>query len=157
MRTILLLCLFLCTQAFAETLEGRVVGVTDGDTITLLDDSRQQHKIRIAGIDAPERKQPFGNRSKQHLSLLAFGKQATADCYRRDRYGRRICAVYVDGQDVALAQLDAGMAWWFRKYGNEQPPRQRIEYESAEDRAATDRVRLWADSSQMPPWDWRRR
>jgi endonuclease YncB( thermonuclease family) len=123
LASLVLACL-LPSLVCAQQLAGRVVGVTDGDTITLLDDSRQQHKIRIAGIDAPERKQPFGNRSKQHLSLLAYGKQATADCYKRDRYGRLICTVYVSGQDMGLAQLDNGMAWWFRKYANEQPPRQ---------------------------------
>jgi hypothetical protein len=92
------------------------VGVADGDTITLLDNNRQQHRIRLAGIDAPEKAQPFGQRSKQHLSELAFGKQAKADCYKIDRYDRDVCTVYVDGKDIGLAQIDAGMAWWFRKY-----------------------------------------
>jgi endonuclease YncB( thermonuclease family) len=72
MRIIVLLCLFACTQVSAETLEGKIVSVTDGDTITLLDSGRHQYEIRIAGIDAPERKKPYGNRSKQHLSLLAY-------------------------------------------------------------------------------------
>jgi endonuclease YncB( thermonuclease family) len=94
--------------------------VADGDTITLLDNSRQQHKIRLAGIDAPEKAQPFGLRSKQHLSELAFGKDAKADCYKVDRYDRDVCTVFVNGQDVGLAQLDAGLAWWFRKYAHDK-------------------------------------
>jgi endonuclease YncB( thermonuclease family) len=143
-------------SAAAETLTGRVVGVADGDTITLLDGSRQQHKIRIGGIDAPEKGQPFGARSKQHLSDLSHGRAATADCHKRDRYGREVCTVYVDGLDVGLAQLDAGMAWWFRRYANEQPPQQRIDYESAEDRAAADRAGLWQDPNPVPPWEWRK-
>jgi endonuclease YncB( thermonuclease family) len=88
---------------------------------------------------------------------LAFGKDAKADCYARlDRWGRDICNVYVDGKDVGLAQLDAGLAWWFRKYAHEQYPKARIDYEAAEDRAAADRVGLWQDANPVPPWEWRR-
>jgi endonuclease YncB( thermonuclease family) len=106
------LWLLLVFTAHAETLTGRVVKVADGDTITLLDASRVQHKIRISGIDAPERKQPFGAASKKNMSDLSAGNQAKAICYKRDRYKRLICTVYVNGEDVALAQLDAGLAWW---------------------------------------------
>ena len=127
---------------WAEVLEGRMVSVADGDSLTLLDSNRQQHRIRLAGIDAPEKAQPFGQRSKQHLSELAFGKQAKADFYKVDRYDRDVCTVYVDGKDVGLAQLDAGLAWWFRKYAHEQPLKEHIDYEVTEDRAATDRVGL---------------
>ena len=77
-------------SAWADALEGWIVGVADGDTITLLDNNRQQHKIRLAGIDAPEKAQPFGQRSKQHLAELAFGKDAKADCYKVDRYDRDV-------------------------------------------------------------------
>jgi endonuclease YncB( thermonuclease family) len=84
--------------------------VADGDTITLLDSNRQQHRIRLAGIDAPERAQPFGQRSKQHLSELAFGKDAKVECYKVDRNDRDVCIVYVDGKNIGLEQLDAGLA-----------------------------------------------
>jgi endonuclease YncB( thermonuclease family) len=133
-----ILWLQLAFTAHAETLTGRVVKVADGDTLTLLDASRVKHKIRISGIDAPERKQPFGAASKKNMSDLSAGKQAEAICYKRDRYKRLICTVYVNGEDVALAQLDAGLAWWYRRYANEQPPSLRGEYESAETRAAAD-------------------
>jgi endonuclease YncB( thermonuclease family) len=141
----------------AEMLTGRVVAITDGDTIRLLDASNTQHKIRLSGIDAPEKGQAFGNASRQHLSGLAFGKQAEADCYKIDRHKRLICTVHVNGQDVGLAQLDAGLAWWYRKYADEQPPRERVAYEAAEDRAAADRVGLWRDANPVPPWEWRKR
>ena len=140
--------------ASAEILEGRVVGIADGDTITLLDSNRQQHRIRLAGIDAPEKAQPFGQR-EQHLSGLAFGKDAKADWYKIDRYDRDVCIIYVNGKDVGLAQLDAGLAWWFRKYAHEQPPKERIDHEAAEDRAAADSVGLWQDKTPIPPWEWR--
>jgi endonuclease YncB( thermonuclease family) len=126
------------------SLEGLVMGVADGDTITLLDGNRQQHRIRLTGIDAREKAQPFGQRSKQHLSELAFGKDAKVVCYKIDRYDREVCTVYVNGKDVGLAQLDAGLAWWFREYAHEQVPRDRVDYETAEDRAAADREDRWS-------------
>jgi len=141
----------------AETITGRVVNVADGDTITILDASNTQRRIRFAGIDAPERKQPFGTVSKNHMAELTFGKEATALCHKKDRYKRDICIVYVDGKDVSLAQLDAGLAWVYRKYVGELPPALQSEYLSAEDRAAADRVGLWRDNNPVPPWEWRRR
>lgn len=146
----------LAFTSHAETLTGRVVKVADGDTLTLLDASQVQHKNRISGIDAPERKQPFGAASKKNMSDLAAGKQAEAICYKRDRYKRLTCTVYVNREDVALAQLDAGLAWRYRKYANEQPSSLRGEYESAEDHAAADRVGLWQDNNPIPSWEWRR-
>ncbi len=89
------------------------------------------------------------------MAELAFGKDAKADCYKVDRYGRNVCTVYVGGKDVGLAQLDAGLAWWFRKYAHEQPPKDRVDYESAEDRAAADRLGLWQDADPVAPWEWR--
>ena len=106
-----------------------MAAVAEGDTITLLDGNRQQ-RIRLASIDAPERPSRFGQRSKQHLSDLAFGKNARADCYKVDRYDRDVCTVFVNGQDLGLPQLDAGLAWWFRQYAYEQLPRDRIDYEA---------------------------
>jgi endonuclease YncB( thermonuclease family) len=88
-----LLALWIILPAWAEVLEGRVVAVADGNTITLLDSNQQQHRIRLAGIDAPEKAQTFGQRSKQHLSELAYGKEAKADCYKVDCYDPDVCTV----------------------------------------------------------------
>ena len=145
-----------CLSARAEVLEGRVVAVTDGNTLTLLDGNRRQHKVRLAGIDAPELSQPYGTRSRLRLSNLAFGKDARADCYNIDRYGRDVCTVYVHGRDVGLGQLKAGLAWWYRKHANEQLPCCLTEYHSAEDRAAADRLGLWQENHPTLPWQWRR-
>ena len=93
-----------------------MVAVSDGDTITILDDAKTQHKIRFAGIDAPEKGQPFGERSKQNLSALVFQKRVEARCHKKDRYGREVCAVFVSLRDVGLEQIRAGMAWWYREY-----------------------------------------
>lgn len=154
-RASLLLALLLTAAAHADELRGRVVSIADGDTLTLLDSANTQHRIRLGGIDAPEKAQPFGERSKQNLARLAFQKDATADCYKVDRYRRQICTVYVSGEDVGLAQLDTGLAWWYRKYAHEQPPQQRQDYEGAETRASVDRVGLWQDKEPVPPWEWR--
>jgi endonuclease YncB( thermonuclease family) len=89
--------------------------VSDGDTITVLDGTKTQHKIRLAGIDAPESKQAFGQASKKHMSALVFNRDVTLDCDKTDKYGREVCIVLVDGQDANLAQVRAGMAWWYRE------------------------------------------
>jgi len=100
-------------QTTGAALRGQVVGQAATDPLSYT-------PVRDKCIDAPEKAQPFGQRSKQHLSQLVFGKQAKADCYKVDRYDRDVCTVYVDGKDVGLAQLEAGLAWWFRKYAHER-------------------------------------
>lgn len=139
----------------AEGLTGRVVGVADGDTITVLDAQRVQHKIRLAGIDAPEKRQPFGQVSKQHLADLVFGQEVELDCGRPDRYRREVCVVLLGGQDVNLAQVQAGLAWWYRQYAREQTAERREAYSAAEREAQEARRGLWQEPSPMPPWEWR--
>lgn len=93
---------------FADTIAGKVVGVTDGDTVTVLDATKTQHKIRLSGIDAPEKAQPFGQRSKENLSNFLFGKQVVVDAGKTDRYGRSVGKVFVGGVDANLEQVSAG-------------------------------------------------
>ncbi len=119
-------------QILADTIVGQVVGVHDGDTITVLGSMKTQHKVRLAGIDAPESKQAFGQASKKHLSDMVFDRDVTLNCGNTDKYKREVCVVMVGSQDANLAQVKAGMAWWYRKYQKEQTPRQRAEYEAAE-------------------------
>lgn len=115
-----LLALFLLnTSAYAEVLSGRVVGVTDGDTITVLDQTSTQFKVRLAGIDAPEKNQAFGQVSKKSLSDLVYNKQVTVDWQKQDRYGRIVGKVLVNGADANLEQVKRGLAWYFKKYKNE--------------------------------------
>lgn len=141
--------------AEAREIVGRVVSVADGDTITLLDGDKQQHKIRLDGIDAPEKSQAFGDRSKQSLSDLAHGRDARADCHKTDPYGREVCKVLVDGVDVNLEQVRRGMAWHFKRYEREQRPEDRRAYADAEVEARSARRGLWRDAQPMPPWEWR--
>lgn len=149
------LLILICGIAHAETLTGYVVGITDGDTITVLDASRQQHKIRLAGIDAPEKAQAFGDRSKQNLAALVFNKNVVVEWEKLDRYGRTVGKIIVNGKDANLEQVKAGMAWWYEKYRKEQSSADQRIYEQAEQQSRAQRVGLWRDASPTPPWDWR--
>lgn len=145
-----------------------VVGVSDGDTITARcgsPGSYEQIRVRLAAIDAPEKGQSFGQRAKQAMSALVFGKAARLDCYKTDRYGRSVCNVWVapasapDGPqtlDAGLAMITQGMAWWYRAYAGEQTPQARGQYEFAEREARAKRAGMWADPEPVPPWEWRR-
>lgn len=154
----LLICLTLLytSQAFADTLLGRVVGVADGDTITVLDASDTQHKIRLSGIDAPEKKQPFGQVSKQSLSDLVYDKAVQVEWTKADRYGRMVGKVLVNKLDVNLEQVKRGLAWHYTKYQKEQPFEDRLSYLHAQEGAKTAKVGLWVEPSPVAPWDWRK-
>lgn len=109
------LWILVCDQAYASTYEGKVVGVSDGDTVTVLMSGRPV-KVRLAEIDAPEKRQPFGERSKQSLSDLVYGKQVKVNQQDLDRYGRIVGRVYVESIDVNVEQIKRGMAWIYRQY-----------------------------------------
>ena len=113
-RSALALLVVFCVLSFnvdAATLSGKVVGISDGDTIDVLDSSKTTHRIRLAGIDAPEKAQPFGQRSKEHLSDSVFGKQVDVQGGKIDKYGRTVGKILVNGFDANLEQIRAGLAW----------------------------------------------
>ncbi|SEP42837.1 thermonuclease family protein [Nitrosovibrio sp. Nv6] len=143
--------------AQAEILVGRVVKIADGDTLTVLDATKQQHRIRLTGIDAPERRQAFGTVSKQHLAELAFGREVTVQWDKRDRYQRILGKVLVDGVDANLEQVRAGLAWHYKHYAKGQQSADRILYAEAEEAASRNGVGLWRDPAPIPPWDFRRK
>ena len=149
----LLLAVSLCGAA---TISGQIVGVVDGDTVDVLTADHEQIRIRVAGIDAPEKGQAFGQRSKQKMAELVFGKPATVQFDKRDRYGRTIGKVFVNGRDAGLALLDAGLAWHYKKYEKEQSESDRWTYADAEQNARRSRVGLWVDAEPVAPWDWRK-
>jgi endonuclease YncB( thermonuclease family) len=149
--------------AVAETIEGRVIGVADGDTITLLlvsGTTKTPRKIRVSGIDAPEKAQAFGAVAKDAMSQLAFGSDATAECRTVDRYGRSICLVRVKGIDVGLRMIELGLAWHYKKYANTQPREESASYALLETASRAAKRGLWrdldTDAPPVPPWDWRR-
>ena len=130
----------------AGTLSGEVVGVTDGDTITLVDREKRQVKVRLAGIDAPEKRQPFGQKSKASLSELAYRKTVTVITGKTDRYGRVVGKLLADGQDVNLEQVRRGMAWHYKAYEREQSAVDRVAYAAAEDVGQEPEKRLVVDA-----------
>jgi endonuclease YncB( thermonuclease family) len=140
----------------AHEVGGRVVAVQDGDTVTILDADRVQRRVRIAGIDAPEKSQAFGEAAKQSLARLVHGRQVEARCPKRDRFGREVCSVYLGSRDVGLEQVRGGYAWWYREYAREQTPDDRATYEAAETDARQARRGLWNDPVPQPPAAFRR-
>lgn len=141
----------LTTSVQAADLQGRVVGVADGDTLTVLTADRQSQRIRLAEIDAPEKAQPFGQRSKQSLSALCFARQARVQVQDHDRYGRIVGRVICDGVDANAAQVERGMAWVYDRYAHDH----RLYRLQAAAQAA--KRGLWADPTPTPPWEWRRK
>ena len=138
------------STAHAATFSGKVVGIADGDTLTVLTASKQQHKIRLAEIDAPEKHQPFGTKSKQSLSDLCFGKEAEVSPRVKDRYQRIVARVKCAGVDVNAEQVNRGMAWVYRRYAKDH------DLYVLEHGAKVEKRGLWADSSPTPPWQWRK-
>jgi endonuclease YncB( thermonuclease family) len=150
---------------------GRVVKVADGDTVTIVDDSGKKHRIRLAGIDAPEKDQPYGDVSTQDLIALVSGKTVTIEYDKRDRYKRIVGKVLVDppGEvfcmaldcvkkiDAGLEQIKAGLAWHYKKYQGEQSKEDREVYSEAENVAREKQLGLYKDKEAIPPWVWRRR
>lgn len=159
------LILNLAAPASAAELHGKVIHVADGDSITVLDANHRQHKVRLAAIDAPERRQAYGTRARQHLASLVMGRQVTVVWDRRDRYRRIVGKVLApacadahcaQSLDAGLAQLSAGYAWHYRRYANEQQQEERQRYAAAEEAARTGRMGLWRDRDPSPPWEFRR-
>lgn len=157
--TFFLLLVLLQTSTHAEPLllQGRIVRVADGDTVTLLDERQTLHKIRLAGIDAPEAAMPYGQQATLYLGSLVFGKDVEAVTYKHDRYGRKVATLMLEALDVNLAMLQAGLAWHYKRYRKEQPAVQAQAYARAEELARTENLALWQDSDAIPPWDWRNR
>lgn len=132
-------------------LYGVVVGVTDGDTFTLLTPAKEQSKIRLAEIDTPERGQPFGKWAKEQLSALVFEKDVAVLVVDVDRYDRIVGRVYSDGLDVNAELVRLGAAWVYDKYATDAGL-----YVLQEEARAAERG-LWSQPSPIPPWEWRRR
>jgi len=154
-------------RAGAAELHGKVVGVADGDTITVLDSARTPHRIRLNGIDAPEKRQPYGTRAKEQLAALAFGKLVVVHWNKRDRYRRIVghvrlaapaaCATPAcfHSGDVGLALIESGLAWHYKRYQNGQTAEDRTRYARAEEAARSKRAGLWRDAHPVAPWDYR--
>ena len=145
-----LLLLFLGLTVYSNELTGKVVHISAGDTITVLDQTRTSYKIRLYGIDAPESKQPFGNVSKKHLGGLLGGGTVRVEWKSKNKYGRIVGTVFVGDLNVNLKMLYDGMAWYFKKYDHSKA------FEDAEATAKKQRLGLWKNKTPVPPWEYRK-
>ena len=148
---LLISLLFVFVDAKAEVLIGTVVGVSDGDTITVLDADKTEHKVRLMGIDAPEKSQDFGAASKHALSNYIYQKEVTVDYKKFDKYKRIVGKVILDKQDICLAMIEQGMAWHYKDYEKEQSKTDRDLYSQAELKARDSKIGLWQDSNAIAP------
>ena len=150
--TIILLLFLVCHCTIAQTtINGRSVNVADGDTFTLLDDNNTQHRIRLDGIDAPERGQAFGNRSREYLANMIVGKRISVTYKEKDNYGRILGKVSTDTiLDVNLRMIETGMAWHYSYFNSEK------EYADAEKGARRKKIGLWVDKNPLNPYEFRK-
>jgi len=157
-KYIAILLLAFSSSVYADYLNCpcKVVKVTDGDTVNVLDQTKTLHKIRLQGIDAPERKQAFGRRSTQNLASYIAGEAIEVEYDKRDRYGRIIGKLIKDGQDINLLQIKDGFAWHYKYYQKEQPELDRMLYSSAEIEARNKTIGLWS-APAVPPWEYRKK
>jgi len=157
LQRLAVIALLLSLQLFAhaEVLVGRVVGVSDGDTITVLDADKTEHKVRLMGIDAPEKSQDFGAASKQALSNYIYQKEVTVEYKRKDRYQRILGKVILDKQDICLAMISDGMAWHYKDYEKEQSKKDRDLYREAETSAKEMKKGLWLQAAVLKPAEFR--
>jgi micrococcal nuclease len=149
---VLLNIILLISIANAQTITGKVVGVADGDTITVLEGSTQ-YKIRLYGIDTPERGQDFGNRAKQFTSSKVFGQQVQVTQKDKDRYGRVVGMVFVGNTCVNQVIVKAGLAWVYNQYCKDSVC---SKWRGLEKQARQSRIGLWSHPNPIPPWDYRR-
>ena len=162
------LLLAACAVQAASSVHGKVVGVADGDTVTVLSAKNKRYKIRLQGVDAPELRQAFGRQSKKALSDLVFGQPVRVQLQGKDRYGRWLGKVLVAEPgcraahcpltvDAGHAQITRGLAWWYRAYAKEQSVMDAATYAHAEKQALAYRLGLWQTKKPTPPWVWRRK
>jgi endonuclease YncB( thermonuclease family) len=148
----LALIVFLVLPCPVWAWSGKVIGVADGDTITVLRD-KQPHKIRLYGIDCPEKRQPFGKRAKQFTSQLVFGKVVEVEPIATDRYGRTVAFVRVENITVNEELIKEGLGWVYVRYCKLPLC---VEWQGLQLAAQAEKQGLWGDLNQVPPWEFRR-
>jgi micrococcal nuclease len=154
-RNLLILCLVLLLPTLCFGWSGKVVGVADGDTITVLDTRDQNFikavKIRLYGVDSPEKAQDFGNKAKQFTSDLVFGKNVEVDEITTDIFKRTVAKVTVEGKSLNEELLKAGFAWWYVQYAKGE-----TRYKELEEKARQEKIGLWSHPDPTPPWLFRK-
>ncbi len=143
--------MLLTSITFAADFHAKVIHIADGDTITVLNDTNEQIKIRLNGIDCPEKAQAYGNKAKQFTKVLVHKEMVVIQAYGTDRYGRTIADVILeDGRNLSQELVKAGLAWWYYRYSNNR------ELGQLELDAKLAHVGLWKDKNPVPPWVFRK-
>ncbi|WP_199737889.1 thermonuclease family protein [Legionella septentrionalis] len=150
-KRIVLLLLIICFSVQAKTITGEVIKIADGDTLTILTNTKQQERIRLIEIDAPEKHQAFGNKSRQSLAALCFKQLVVIHYDNRDRYGRILGRVFCNGIDANKDQIRNGMAWVYVKYAKDNS------LFAIEKEARNKKIGLWQDQNPIAPWIFRRK
>lgn len=145
-----ILLLFISINGFSAKIQGIIIGISDGDTVKLLDSENKQYKIRLNCIDAPEKRQDFGEKSKESLSDMIFGKYVEVYYNKLDRYGRIVGTIYHNGVDINLEQVKRGMAWVYTRYCSDR------EYKKQENIAKKNKKGLWILAKPIEPWVYRK-
>ena len=143
------------TSASHDTIQGKVIAVADGDTVTVQDVAMSQHRIRMAFIDAPEKAQPHGDEAKQHLSGQVLGQTVIVDVIEKDRYGRTVGRVRLAGADINYEMVRQGLAWHYTQYAKKQASSDYARYQQAQKLAEQQGTGLWQQTNPTPPWDFR--
>ena len=152
---LIIVFILISTQIFAD-ITGHVSKVIDADTVIVVDISRVSHKVRLLGIDAPERRQYFGEDATQYLTAKVLNKNLTVIGSKKDRYNRLLGKLIHEGKDVNLDLVSSGMAWHYKKYQESQELKDKFLYSNAEIFARKNKLGPWSAPSPIPPWDWRR-
>jgi micrococcal nuclease len=157
-RTLLISLVFFAPAAISAgpLTPGLVVAISDGDTITLLTEDKRQIKIRLVGIDTPEKKQAFGTKARDHLASRIFKHDVEVDLRKQDQYGRHLGVIYIGGVDINQSMIQDGYAWFYKHYAKEQPKEEALRYAKAEADARSKQRGLWADPNPVPPWEFRK-
>ncbi len=142
--------LLFCSYANSLELVGKVIKVSDGDTVTLLTDDKVSHKIRLNDIDAPEKKQAFGNKSRDNLASYIAGEIVTVKYKSKDKYGRILGTIYFENLDINLQQVKNGYAWVYKQYSKNQT------YYKEEQKARELKKGLWVEKEPIAPWEFRK-
>lgn len=147
-----LMPVFIVFAATISVITGKVIGISDGDTIKILTEDKQELRIRLNGIDCPEKKQAFGTKAKEFTSDLVFGKNVKVISRGTDRYGRVLGEVILeDGRSLNKELLKNGYAWWYEQYAKKE-----IDLKNLQEQARRDSIGLWKDKEAIAPWEFRK-
>ena len=137
-------------NSIGKEIHGKVVKIADGDTFTMVFENDFEVRVRLNGIDCPERSQPFSKKAKQTLSDFIFGKMVVVQYTKKDSYGRVIGDVFVDDLHINNEMVKLGMAWHYKRFSHD------IQLDSLENDARNNKIGLWSEKSPIPPWEWRK-